>query len=941
MPDLLTGLARVPEETVAQLKNEVTTYLARSRSNASSSRAPPTPAPVIPAGSSATGPRLTASLGSRSSSSGSGTGRGFPSEPPPPTAASPLTPTGQEEPTLADAQKQTRRDDLTATATSRFLYRPKVGTRFGRYDLVAELGRGGMGIVCRARQVDLGREVAIKMLLEGSAATPVGLRRFYAEARSVAKLSHPNIVAVHDVGEQDGVPYFTMDYIDGRPLGELIERGELSAERSVSIARALAHALAYAHGQRVIHRDLKPPNVLIDRKGEPKLTDFGIAKDLSTTQVTQEGEFLGTPSYMPPEQAKGHAADADARSDVYSLGAVLFEMLTGRPPFVGQSAYETMSAVVNDPPPRLRTLVPSLAPELEAIVLKCLEKNRDARYQTAADLAADLDRFARGDSVEAPRPSWFAGIDWSRTLSRGAAAGVILAALGATVAAIVIQQRRTAEEAATAAALEKAKADAARALVQEREAEAARARARERARVLVQAALDAAAHDDPEVALARAVDAATAAPDLALAHSTLARLYLDLRRDGARARTSAEAALTLEPLSIEARVVLARVFAQEGKYDEAATEIGKLDVLGPDARFAAARLRGQLAIARGDSAGAVPELQRAAALEPQDVSIRLELARAALSVRRYLEAEGAADEACRLDPGRAPAFVLRAQARAGLGRSREALDDARRGQTLDPEDPIARDLVAKFETAGLKEHERAGHDALHAAAEAALKSAQSGKRAAVEAWLAKPPDKGECGMIMSIRAGLLWQLGRLQDAEREYTRAHAVDPNNMASLGNRGLVRQALHRYEDALSDFDAALAPGCPQGMLPAAIGRAQVLAQLERWDLALAAWTRALEATRDSKSKANVLHERAHTWFTRESWAEAEKDLDQAIALDPSKGHYLVVRGDVHARQGESTKAVADWRAALEKPLASDEAARVRASIAALEPAERSDPK
>ncbi len=270
------------------------------------------------------------------------------------------------------------------------------------YELFEELGRGGMGIVYRARQVGLDRTVAIKMIRAGAYATPAERARFRAEAEAVARLQHPNIVQVYEVGEHDGQPFFSLEHVDGGSLARELDGAPLPARRAAELVEVLARAVQAAHGRGVVHRDLKPANVLLARDGVPKVADFGLAKRLDGDGgMTQTGALLGTPSYMAPEQAGGTARSAGTAADVYGLGAILYECLTGRPPFKGPTVLDTLDQVRTQDPAPPRLLQPGVPRDLETICLKCLQKAAAHRYPSAGELAADLRRFLDGEPVRA------------------------------------------------------------------------------------------------------------------------------------------------------------------------------------------------------------------------------------------------------------------------------------------------------------------------------------------------------------------------------------------------------------------------------------------------------------------------------------------------------------------------------------------------------------
>jgi serine/threonine protein kinase len=289
---------------------------------------------------------------------------------------------------------------------------------FGDYELLREVARGGMGVVYRARQVTLDRIVALKMILAGRLAGADDLERFKTEASAAARLSHPNIVTVHEVGEAAGQPFYSMEFVEGQTLSHKLAGGPLPGRLAARYVRQVARAVHYAHRHGILHRDLKPSNIIITPEEEPKITDFGLAKRLGPGESgrTRTGAVMGTPSYMAPEQAAGKVKELGPATDIYGLGAVLYECLTGRPPFHAETPVDTVLQVMeNDPvPPRL--LNPNVDPDLETICLKCLEKEPRCRYASAEELADDLDRYLNGESIKARSFNLLARI--SRTLDR-------------------------------------------------------------------------------------------------------------------------------------------------------------------------------------------------------------------------------------------------------------------------------------------------------------------------------------------------------------------------------------------------------------------------------------------------------------------------------------------------------------------------------------------
>lgn len=298
-------------------------------------------------------------------------------------------PTGVDQ-TLEFVQQEVRRK---ATAI--------LHTKVGDYEIERELGRGGMGVVYKAHHRQLRRDVALKMILAGKHAGPDQLERFLTEARSVAQLQHPNIVQIFDIGEQDGLPYFSLEFVDGKSLAQAINKQPQDPHDAARTIELLGRAMQYAHDHRVLHRDLKPANVLLTRDGVPKISDFGLAKKVEDdeTASTQTGTVMGTPSYMSPEQAMGLTHDVGPAADQYSLGAMLYEMLTGRPPFLAAKPVETILQVIHDEPVRPRQLQPGTPVDIETICLKALQKDISKRYGNCNELADDLRRFVNGEPI--------------------------------------------------------------------------------------------------------------------------------------------------------------------------------------------------------------------------------------------------------------------------------------------------------------------------------------------------------------------------------------------------------------------------------------------------------------------------------------------------------------------------------------------------------------
>jgi tetratricopeptide (TPR) repeat protein len=363
------------------------------------------------------------------------------------TEARAAVPPLHEEPTRPPSDQATV--DLTPYGSSvAGTNSPRNPRRFGDYEIVREIARGGMGVVFQARQLSLNRTVAVKMVLAGQLADERDIRRFYTEAEAAASLDHPGIVPIFEVGHNEGQHYFSMGFVDGQSLSQRLALGPLPHREAAALMVKVAEAIEYAHQREVIHRDLKPANILLDRHGNPRVTDFGLAKKVQCDSgLTGSGQIMGTPSYMPPEQAGGKRGEVGPASDVYALGATLYAVLTGRPPFQSATAMDTVIQVLSDepvPPRRLNAAVPQ---DLETICLKCLEKEPQKRYPRAELLGADLRRFLAEEPIAA-RPvgglertwRWCRRNPWAAALAGTVAASL----LTATVVAILVASQQSA-----------------------------------------------------------------------------------------------------------------------------------------------------------------------------------------------------------------------------------------------------------------------------------------------------------------------------------------------------------------------------------------------------------------------------------------------------------------------------------------------------------------
>lgn len=624
-----------------------------------------------------------------------------------------------------------------------------VGRRVGRYEILEEVGRGGMGVVYRARDTALSRLVALKALPLALAENEERRRRFLNEARSASALDHPNIVTVFDLLEHDGADWIVMELVEGRTLDEVIPPDGLPVRQALGWTADVTDALRTAHEAGIIHRDLKPGNLMIDQAGRIRVLDFGLAKldplaeagDETVTFVsdmTTAGAVLGTLEYMSPEQAMGRTVDA--RSDVFSLGAVLYQMLTGRRPFTGANAASKVHAVAFEQPVLPGSLRPETPEEVSALVLRALEKDPADRFQTMGEMGEALRAVlrrpsgARGSSGgRAGRGRWRALAGWVRrrlgTLRPRSWIGTGIAALllaVALVAAVVVL------------APEWAPALPGTPYAELREAS-----------TLLDTFWRDGYVDRAIESLERVVDRT---PEYAPAHAALAEAYLwkhTTERDPvwlARARAQAERALDLDPNLSRARLSHARTLLAEGDRDAAAAEIEELLARDPT-NAEAHRVLGQVRGAAGDTEAALEELRRAESLGPGDPLIPSTLGTVLFRAGRYEEAEEAFHRAIDVAPDYGFAYRNRAAALQMLGRYGEAAKQYQRALEIRSDAPTYSNLGTLYFFQGLYPQAREAY-------EQAIRLGANDH----EIWA-------------NLGDAYRWSPGRGEDARRAYTRA--------------------------------------------------------------------------------------------------------------------------------------------------------------------------
>ncbi|MCO5166717.1 MAG: protein kinase [Planctomycetes bacterium] len=947
---LLVERARIPTDKARVLHQEAVAMASQARGRGadlqrwvseSTTGSGVAPAPPTPAASPAVGPRPGSSSGfptpvaSPAAGPRPGSSSGFPmpgqAVGPTGTVASTRAPGSSWPPYGAGPEPTPSASQGTLLSRVR-TFTP--GETFGRYRLESELGRGGMGVVWRARQLDLDRPVAVKMLLAGATGDERKRRRFLAEARAVARLVHPNIVAIHDVGEHEGVLYFTMDLVEGPSLADAIKPKPLSLERALEVARGIADGLACAHAQKLVHRDLKPANILLDPRGTPRITDFGIAKDLEAVEShTVTGEVLGTPTYMPPEQADGRTHLVDGRADIYALGAILYRMIAGRPPFEGVTPYDVITKVLSAEPTPLRKLDRSVPEKVDAMVLRCLAKDREQRYPTIEALGQDI-----AAALEAAQRR--------RTPARPAAGGGRGPLLGAAVAVAVLGvgigaagwwyarqqaeelriQRQREEEAERRAAEEK----------RLREAAERREQALERARLAL-----AAQADRPREALALAREAVDLGPDVGEALVALGTLTLGVDGDARAALEPLDRALALEPDNLLARLTRARCLLQlDRPQTDVEAEINHIDRLGPAGRSAAAELRCEVALRKGELAVALVHLDEATHHDDKNARLRLRHAELLLRARRFSAADEEATAALRLDRT-AAALVVRASARKELGKAADALADAEEALKLEPQHAQARTLAEALRpkrqptqptTTPGGQGDHSGHASVHQALKALREALarRDGREAGRQLQLALELRDVPCAPALTERAQVLMEVERFQDAAQDLERLLRLQGETVTFHLLRADLMQRTKRLDEAERSYARAIELD-PRDYRPHE-ARAQLHEDRKEVERAGADWDQVV-AKAPPDRRGWLVHERAHYFHRIGQLDRALADMDEALGLEKTSGHLWLVRGEIRAEMGLRVEAISDLKEALRVGLRGNEEQRARKKLEQLE--------
>jgi serine/threonine protein kinase/tetratricopeptide (TPR) repeat protein len=812
------------------------------------------------------------------------------------------------------------------------------------YEVLGELGRGAMGVVYKARHLRLNRPVALKMILAGPHAGPKERVRFETEARAVARLQHPHIVQIHEIGEQDGRPFVCLELVAGGSLAQRLAGRPLSPRPAAELAELLARAVHYAHEQQIVHRDLKPANVLLARSDarrgvrlvrddgevyvEPKVTDFGLAKLLDHEPAAAPSHYptagpVGTPPYMAPEQASrsrsnayGRAAGGGRATDVYALGAILYECLTGRPPFLAATVYETLRQVVALEPVPARRLQPQVPRDLETICLACLRKEPQRRYATALDLADDLRRFLDGKPIrQRPPAPWEPTLKWAKRRPAAAAWVVLAAAALAGLAAGGLYYLDHRHEWARQHALDRYRRfthSRNEALFQGTLFTAARVTPEDRAvvdsratREAVLAALavagvavggDGGPSADADLTAAERSDLTTSCYELLLILSETAdspapgRTPEEQRQQAAEALRILDRAGRLGPPTPAFHLSRARLLARQGDEPGAAAERRRAEALRP-VSAGDFYLTGVEQYQAGDAAGAVGSFRAALRLQPNHFEAQCFLAICSLNAGRAGEAQAALTACIGQRPDFAWPYLLRGFAAARADAEAEA--DFAAALALDGGAAVRYAVLANRGLLRLRQGKR--DEAV----------------ADLEGAVALRPEQcaGHVNLARAYRGQKRWA-----DAAREIDTAVRLRPDLPLVHRARGQLHRETRDPEGALRDFETAIGLELADRPSPAAaddhVECGRICHQQGRFADAVAAYDRALRIQPDH---AMAHHLRGEALLELGRPQEAQSAFGACLKVKPDFGAAYRARGQAHVRLGDFAGAVEDYTQAL----------------------------
>jgi tetratricopeptide (TPR) repeat protein len=738
------------------------------------------------------------------------------------------------------------------------------------YEILGELGRGGMGVVYMARQVQLSRLVALKMVLAGAHAAPEQLARFQTEAEAVAHLKHPNIVQIFEVGKHDGLPYFSLEYVDGGSLSGKIGGKPQPPEDAARMVERLADAMDSAHRKGIIHRDLKPANVLLTADGEPKITDFGLAKRLEgDSGQTRSGTPMGTPSYMAPEQAHGDTKHLGPLCDLYSLGVILYEMLTGRPPFQGTTILETLDMVQKQEPVPPRRLQPTVPRDLETICLKCLQKEPQKRYATAGSLGADLLRYLGGEPILARR------VNPAERAWRWCKRNPKVAGLSGTVALLLVAVMAFLASAHFRAAREQETIAKERELVENRLEQAA-AVIRVGDQRQAQTLLD---YSNP---LLENTEQLHDVRDRLAELRSQVRVYSEFKRlvDDARFASRFGSRRRKEQAQQQCRQLVALHQQIKDKTGEAAAGLPPLDAdqeqLFKEDVFEAYLISAKLEVelAKDGQGHIAPDAARRAI-------DWLNQADAILPNTRVVHAE------------RAPCW-------AAVGDAKADAQDVDRAQAVVP--TLAVDLFYH----GFAHHLRA----IKARSEGKSKEADDYFHKEITAYAAVLQQRQDSFWAYFNSANTQFELGNLRDAQIGYTACVRIRPDFPWSFNNRGTIHHRLNENDLAVQDYDRAVV--LDPDYFEAWTNRGLAQSRLRKYEPAVADLQRAIRISPDYAPAYEYL---AETHRVQKDYAGAVKDYTALLPLTADKPAVYLKRSAIYRVMGRASDATNDRTQALKE--------------------------
>jgi tetratricopeptide (TPR) repeat protein/tRNA A-37 threonylcarbamoyl transferase component Bud32 len=836
--------------------------------------------------------------------------------------------------------------------TSRELAEPQDNDGRGQFpavpghEIVAELGRGGMGVVYKARQRSLNRWVALKLIRAGAQDDAAARRRFRTEAEAVARLQHPNVVQIHEIAEHDGGPFLSLEYVRGCNLAQRIAGTARPDREAAALVETVARAVHYTHRRGILHRDLKPSNILLTADGSPKITDFGLAKLADRSSRTRTDVVAGTPNYMSPEQASGDLKRIGVPADVYSLGAILYELLTGQPPFEGPTALNTLEQVRNQVPPPPSRRRNGISRDLETICIKCLEKDPDRRYPSAEALADDLRRFQNGEPVRArPIPVWRQA--W-RSLRRRPALvvgtlvamflGCALLAAGSYSRVADQLTRQRAEERYRKFVEQRNEAFFYGLLATDEGAlflgkpaalnlKAARAAAREALTLAgVEPNSDAPAVDPTFAATRRAEIAADCYTLLLVLAGIEAEQPIRAAADKRQCRETVQLLECARKLGTQTRsdaVRRADLLERLGEHEQAKVakdEAGSIAPIGAPDHF----LTGVEQYRRGERAQAKISFHRALAQRPDHFWAQFFLAVCQLQSRDWEAAKAGLNFCLGRQPDFVWAYLFRSFANERLQARQDAETDFQTALRLDPNDDAR---YALFLTRGIlrfdqKEWDRAGADFRAAIAlnpgrynaylnlahvHLALGQYEQAAAQAAAALRFDPPARAMFGYHVESARRLL-RDERIDEALRACDVAARLAPGEPLTYVVRARALLALGRHQEAEAEFDRYLQNG-GEATPDVFRGRGLARMKLRKYPEAAEDYSRALERAPD----AELYQHRGWAHFFADAWKLAARDFSVAVEMDPEAGDAYVGRGLARVMLGDWRPAIADAETAL----------------------------